>query len=734
MAAHGALFALIALLHFSGGSASFALQPAEPTSAITGDDSPIRRVITLIEEMRTQAEKDAAADLAAYEKYMCWCKTNEEAKTAAIDEAERRIAQLTALLEQLAALEAQLKTEIAGLAQDIADDQDALATATAIRQKQFAAFQAEEADLKETHILLYQAVQVLSKVQLLQKDSSVDGARARTTLLQLQDKLQRRHADFQSVMKKDLFEVLGSFADSLPRNSFLPKKSAAFVDRRDDPFHDPNLLPWERTDEQKGVAAKPNELFGAAAGAKSYNSRSGRILGILSEMGEETGRDLEEAQKNDFRAEVAYQQLRAAKLEEIRVASEQKKRKEAKLADTIRNAANAKEDREATQEALSADEKFLANMLKGCKNEDEEYNKRRAIRSEEIVAISETISILTADEARGLYRTTITLLQISSKEQDRRAERAFQRIAAVARKHGNWALVSLAVHAQLDAFTKVKKVMDKMLRDLARQQKEEYAKWEECKANIDKTEDDIKVGLQTKEDLDEKHKGLVNLIETLSQEISNLQDEEHDMKVALKAAGELRKDQNEVYQTAIMNQRATTNILNKALARLKMFYSTKGFVQVSDEPKENIPGWAPPPPPKGRAYGKSSGAGPVIQLLMKVIENSEVEEKQLELDEQNSQKLYSEFVSSTTAGIEAHRAAIAEKQTRRSEAKSAKSVVEGDQLANDDQLAKLTELLKAHHLECDYLIKYFDIRQQARAEEMDAITDAKAVLSGASFS
>merc|ERR1740121_3150509 len=116
---------------------------------------------------------------------------------------------------------------------------------------------------------------------------------------------------------------------------------------------------------------------------------------------------------------------------------------------------------------------------------------------------------------------------------------------------------------------------------------------------------------------------------------------------------------------------------------------------------------------------------------MKVIENSEVEEKQLEMDEQNSQRLYGEFVSAT---IEAHRAAVEEKTARRSEARAAKADTEGDQLANDNELAKLGELLAAHHMECDYLLKYFDIRQQARAEEMDAITDAKAVLSGADFS
>merc|ERR1719471_2707063 len=119
-------------------------------------------------------------------------------------------------------------------------------------------------------------------------------------------------------------------------------------------------------------------------------------------------------------------------------------------------------------------------------------------------------------------------------------QRSVQRIAEVARRHGNWALANLAVRVKLDAFTKVKEAMDKMLAELVKQQKEEYEKWESCKSNIDETEDSIKAGEQVKEDLDEKHKFLVGSIETLNHEIKALQQEEGEMEVSLKEAGEQR--------------------------------------------------------------------------------------------------------------------------------------------------------------------------------------------------
>merc|ERR1712238_36457 len=38
------------------------------------------------------------------------------------------------------------------------------------------------------------------------------------------------------------------------------------------------------------------------------------------------------------------------------------------------------------------------------------------------------------------------------------------------------------------------------------------------------------------------------------------------------------------------------------------------------------------------------------------------------------------------------------------------------------------------HAECDWLLKYFDARKEARAGEVDSLTKAKAVLSGADYS
>jgi hypothetical protein len=373
--------------------------------------------------------------------------------------------------------------------------------------------------------------------------------------------------------------------------------------------------------------------------------------------------------------------------------------KETQLADLSDKKAKAKEDKEATEASLTADQKFLMNLKKDCKSEDEEYQIRVKARGEELVALSETLKILTEDDARELFGKTISFVQLSavhqsvssaaerSATQDRALDRAMQRIAKVAKAHKNWMLASLAVRVRLDAFTKVKEVMDKMLVELEKQQKEEYAKWEQCKKDIDETEDSIKVAENTKDDLAEKHLGVSNLIETLTKEIADLQKEEADMEVSLKQAGEARKAQSKEFQTSVMDQRATINILNKALARLNAYYNTKAGAALLQQ--------APPPKPSFNKYEKSGGASGVLQLLQKVITEAEIAEQEIVTSNQKAQSDYAEFVQDTSDSIQAARDSISTKQGQLAQANGDKSQTEEGQLANGEELGKLEDLLKA---------------------------------------
>lgn len=660
-------------------------------TAVSTRLSPIGKVVKLVEEMRAQTEKDADADKTNYDKYMCWCTTNGAQKEGAIAEAGKQINELTTFVQEAAAKEGELKTDIGTLTKDIEDDKDALASATEVRTKEAKEFEVESADLTETSDLLGKSVNILAKVQLVQTPVSKQEA---AVLLQTHHKVTRKHPNFIKALEKDLFDVLGS----------MPTEDQASFTQEDQPQ-------------------------GAAAGAKSYNSQSGQIVGVLGGMKDKAESDLAAANKAEESATLQFGKLKQAKVNEIATSTDEMEKKKADLADTMDKAAKAKEDIAALEETKAADEQFLANLKKNCANEDAEYQKRLKIRSEEIRALGETLKILTDNDARELFGKTISFMQVEQQSKVAKA-RAMQKITSLAKHNGNIGLLALALkgrvsNSKFDEVVKmVKAAMDKMIAQMKAQREEEARKIAACKNGLTEVEEQLADAQEVKANLDEQHANIKNGIEKLSSEIDGLKKEIEDMKVSLKQASEARKAENLAFQTAINDNRATIMILNKALTRLKQFYQPKSAALIEVQAHQ-------PAPPSSTGYSKSSGAGGVLQLLHEIITEAEQEGIELDADEKHAQARYAELVTDTKESIEAASLAIQEKGVAMTKLEGDKSETEESQLANSQEIESFEKTLAAHHLDCDFLLKWGPMRQAALEEEMDSTQDAEATLAGA---
>merc|ERR1719213_1482674 len=137
-----------------------------PVGASVQDDAknrPVSKVITLLNDMVKQLEKEAKEDDETYDTMQCWCITNDKAKTAAIADAESSIAELTAAIQSYTALSSKLNTEIGNLEAELAANNDALDKATAVRKKELAEFNAEEKPSLQTIASLKGAIGKLAK-------------------------------------------------------------------------------------------------------------------------------------------------------------------------------------------------------------------------------------------------------------------------------------------------------------------------------------------------------------------------------------------------------------------------------------------------------------------------------------------------------------------------------------------------------------------------------------------
>lgn len=685
--------------------------------------NPVSKVVGLLNEMKAQVEKEAAEDKELYDEMACWCKTNDKEKTEAVEIAEKSITDLTAAIEEYVARKATLINEIDALGEENQANTNALAEAEAQREKEAAEFTDEEANAKQASAALKQAIEVLSKVQLTQMPPKHE------VLLQLKslgiEKVIKRASQwpkFKDVMQEDLWNLLSDLGG---RSGFLPGGRTIT-----------GLMSQE-----------PIEGGGAAAGAKSYNSRSGEIVGMLTTMKTEFDNDLAASQKEELQAQISYEGLRAAKEAQIAAANAAIEEKSAELADTGEKLAKAKQDLEDTQNALSADQKFLIDLAKRCKVAEEEYTERAKTRNEEILAIGETIKILTSDESRDLFAKTTSFVQVKqfkavqhhAQGQTQEIQRkwrheAANKILGVAHRHQSWQLAGLAVSVQLDAFGKIKEIMDKMVAELKKQQEEEVKKKEQCTADIDTNEDELKEKGHQIEDLESTISDLTGTLATLKEGLESAKSQIAESQVSLKRAGEDRKAANAEFQGVVADQRATVHILNKALERLQKFYAKKELLLQVKKGGQPEPGAAaPPPPPSAKPYEKSGGAGGVMQMISQIISEAEQAEAEAITAENEAQAAYAEMVENTNAALAALATEITEKTIAESEARASKEVADKDLMAAQAEKKGLDETGIALHKGCDFLLENFEIRQKARAEEIDAIGEAKAILSGSDF-
>merc|ERR1711972_1012180 len=100
---------------------------------------------------------------------------------------------------------------------------------------------------------------------------------------------------------------------------------------------------------------------------------------------------------------------------------------------------------------------------------------------------------------------------------------------------------------------------------------------------------------------------------------------------------------------------------------------------------------------------------------------------------EDAQKAYEDFVKETNASIEAKNKDIINKSELEARAEGdhveAKETHEGVLL----ELEQLSNYNAQLHSSCDFVLKNFDLRQTARDEEVEALRQAKASLSGANF-
>jgi len=672
-----AVFLSLALV-LSSASALNVVQQVKSDAAA----NPIRKVVTMLQNMQKKVTEEGEKEKAMYDKFMCYCKNGAASLANSITAGETKVSQLETSIKEGTAEKAQLEEELKAAQTSRVEAKDTMAKSTALREKEAAVYAKESAELKSNIDALTGAIAAIEK--------GMSGAFLQTNTAAIVRKIAVTGPAMSDVDRQDLM----AFLSGGQGNGYVPQ--------------------------------------------------SGQITGILKTLKDEMSTSLADATADEDSAIQSYQGLMAAKTKQVEALTAEIEAKSQRVGDLGVKIAMEKNDLEDTTEAIGEDKKFSADLAKNCATKEAEWGDIQKMRAMEMVALADTIKILNDDDALEMFKKTLPSSFIQLEESSSAIRH--KALAVIQKAQGSKPqlaldFIALALRGKKMGFGKVIKMIDNMVAELKVEQGDDDKKKEYCELQFDVSEDKKKSLEQKISDLETAIEDAKEGISTTASEIEALEDGIKALDKSVAEATEQRKDEHSDYTELMANDSAAKELLDFAKNRLNKFYNPKlykappkrelEFSQSADSSRA-APGPAPEAPgPFKKKTEESNGVIAMIDLLIKDLDK---EMQTAEVDEKEAQKEYEQMMGDSAEKRAQDSSLITEKESMKAELETELEASKEGKLSTTKELMGTLEYISGLHKECDWLIKNYDVRKEARASEVDALGKAKAVLSGADFS
>jgi len=121
-------------------------------------------------------------------------------------------------------------------------------------------------------------------------------------------------------------------------------------------------------------------------------------------------------------------------------------------------------------------------------------------------------------------------------------------------------------------------------------------------------------------------------------------------------------------------------------------------------------------------------------MLDTLIQDLEKEMTEAELTEKDAQEDYETMMKDSKEKRAQDSKSLLDKEGALADLEASLGDHKGNLESTTKELSATNDYISNLHLECDFLLKYYDMRKEARTNEIDAMEKATAVLNGADFS
>jgi uncharacterized coiled-coil protein SlyX len=327
-------------------------------------------------------------------------------------------------------------------------------------------------------------------------------------------------------------------------------------------------------------------------------------------------------------------------------------------------------------------------------------------------------------------------------------------------------LIALALHGKQAGFEKVIGMIDEMVANLKKEQADDDSKIAYCAKEFDEA-DDKKKGLELSvADSETAIEELKGSIAATTEEIEALEDSIKKLDKSVAEATEQRKAENADYKELMANDAMAKEVLLWAKNRLNKFYNPKLYkappkrdLSAEDQIVVDMGGTLAPTNAPGGIAGtgiallvqvsahsqkqqpaaalyqkKTEESAGVISMIDLLIADLDKETQESEVMEKDAQSDYEACMASSKEKRATDTESLTTKGAAKAEAEEALGAETSTMEATKTDLMETLEYIHGLHGECDWIMKFAEVRTEARTSEIDALGKAKAVLSGADFS
>jgi len=663
--------------------------------------NPIRRIVTLLQEMQEEIEAEVAKEKKQWEKFQCFCKKNDGALDKKAKVAAAVIKKTKAKVESLTGQKKQLAEEIKKHKKDRKDAEANLEAATKKRAEEKAKFDEATKDVRKTLDDIDKAITALEK-------------------------------------------GMGK--------SFLQTGAAAYLKN----VVNNNSNAVEQLDIQD-----QQTLMAFLQAGKDYAPAGGEIVGILKMMKDNFDESLGGILGEEEAAVKSYNKMKITLEDLIKTSGRSIEKKSEMKGEVAVKIVEGKNLVTTTEKQMGDDMATLAELKEACSGKGEEFQQRQEDAAGEVEAIGQAIGVLSNDDALQLFNKTDTkdlmqtsLLQTSSRRNSPAAavatllsDKSLARTPAIAMLAYS---AKQALKSKKVDFSKILKMIDDMVVILKQEGENDVKVREDCNNSFNDAAAEEKELNHDIEGLTAEIEDQAGVVAAQADIIKKSVQEIADAKEAMAQATEQRKEDNAEFVVAVDLNNQAVQLIQKAKDKLNSYYNpqlvtTEAPVTPSDEDQivqgagfsegsfvQKLPDGAPEVF-SGERKNKGQKGASVLALMDMLANDINKDTQALEHGETTAQKDYEKLSEDLARQVAESTKAQSDAAASKAAAEEAKLTAESTLDMKETDMSDLKQTVADLHAKCDFILGAFEERKAARENEVAGLTKAKAILAGAKF-